>query len=529
METTSSDLNAGVGSRRHHSVSTASSSKYIPIPPGHYILPFHGSCPRCHHYHKAVEIRIKIHEDPSRTSHIHCEACQAKWLSFGGHNTCISLLSTQTAELDHVEQDFRSGLVDVVRSATGPTSLSSVPEILSSRAPSHEHPLRAHSSSAGQDVLRTTALTAEPIPTGRNEHSPNFLGPNNAPGMSFQTAPVTSAFTNKFKKPKIAFHRLIRKLEKRFPILDKLSRTRPAQSSKERKRAVKGKYKLPATEVEDDRDNLTPRAHVEPVANRSSAVDKTKEHLANACTPRKTASEAAALLNGYDKQEIRNMTHEERYAWIRQQITAFQCGCAHDCSCGPVVTPTPALMVNDSIQARIAPEEPLDTPETLRRRSHELLGLGSHFEPGTTFIPTGPLSISQSDTAVEGLIITSASRNSFLEGRSRTPQLERLPPPGSQQAFSRLDLNGVDGSVSMNSLAIAGAVRSAPVVGLSAASVAPVSPTFGSSEAPQLQAQQVLSAGGIDYRATRIHVPAPTPLLNGYHTSNEQDRDSAHS
>ena len=80
---------------RRDSASTTSSS----ISPGYYTLPIHGNCPRCHHRHRAANIRIS--RDSGRVSRVNCEKCGGRWLSFGGPNaTSISLLSSQTIDID---------------------------------------------------------------------------------------------------------------------------------------------------------------------------------------------------------------------------------------------------------------------------------------------------------------------------------------------------------------------------------------------------------------------------------------------
>jgi DNA-directed RNA polymerase subunit M/transcription elongation factor TFIIS len=93
-----------------------SHDQYEPLPEGRWTIAFQGNCPKCHHYNKALQVRVT--SDFSQVSYVHCERCQDKWVAFGGRNsTRTSLLSTTMTEADIVERGARYSLVDIVKLA----------------------------------------------------------------------------------------------------------------------------------------------------------------------------------------------------------------------------------------------------------------------------------------------------------------------------------------------------------------------------------------------------------------------------
>lgn len=119
------------GPTRRETASSVGSDQYTPLPAGHYLMEFHGSCPRCFHQHNAVRIKINVSRDPSKVSRVACENCHQSWVAFGGRNTTrISLLAARTIEPDPVEKEVRRTLINMVKSVTAIASpiLAEVPE-----------------------------------------------------------------------------------------------------------------------------------------------------------------------------------------------------------------------------------------------------------------------------------------------------------------------------------------------------------------------------------------------------------------
>jgi DNA-directed RNA polymerase subunit M/transcription elongation factor TFIIS len=129
---------SGNNSSRRGTASSVSSDLYQPLPVGHWLLRFHGSCPRCHHLHNAVKIKVEVSHDDRKVNHVRCDKCRQKWLALGGRNsTQISLLSTLTTTPDPVESEVRNALINMVKSATAVASpvLSDIPEVPFSEPP----------------------------------------------------------------------------------------------------------------------------------------------------------------------------------------------------------------------------------------------------------------------------------------------------------------------------------------------------------------------------------------------------------
>ena len=117
--------------------STSSSGSAKPLPPGHWTLPITGNCPRCHHYHKSVEIHIKSSSDSSHLADLDCENCHKLWLGSGSRNsTRVSLLSTATIDTPPMDTEFCTTLAHMVRSATRVAALSQpLPKIPEGKLP----------------------------------------------------------------------------------------------------------------------------------------------------------------------------------------------------------------------------------------------------------------------------------------------------------------------------------------------------------------------------------------------------------
>ncbi|EKG12243.1 hypothetical protein MPH_10650 [Macrophomina phaseolina MS6] len=81
--------------RRATNLSTASSAmSFGSLPSGTWDVRFHGSCPRCHHWHNKMTLRLS--RLPGVYSGVRCENCSYKWFGLGGNSTHTSLVSQQT-------------------------------------------------------------------------------------------------------------------------------------------------------------------------------------------------------------------------------------------------------------------------------------------------------------------------------------------------------------------------------------------------------------------------------------------------
>lgn len=146
---------------------SSSEGSYEPLPQGRWILGLHGNCPKCHHHHKAVQVKVKVNHDANQVNHVHCERCKAKWAAFGGQNTTrISLLSSLTEEPDGMDEQVRYSLIEMVRSATT-IALGAIPELVPSGQPV------SHYSASSHKATPTISQPSIPTTGGLPTDTPN--------------------------------------------------------------------------------------------------------------------------------------------------------------------------------------------------------------------------------------------------------------------------------------------------------------------------------------------------------------------
>ena len=114
---------------RQGTESTTSSMPFSQVPVGSWDTSLHGSCPRCHHWHNKVTLRVS--RNPGVFNGVRCEKCAHKWFGIGGNSTHTSLASQETMEIfDDNNSVVRSLLLQTMRnmSAVGSPTLAIVQE-----------------------------------------------------------------------------------------------------------------------------------------------------------------------------------------------------------------------------------------------------------------------------------------------------------------------------------------------------------------------------------------------------------------
>ncbi|KAF4301398.1 hypothetical protein GTA08_BOTSDO11489 [Botryosphaeria dothidea] len=98
MDASRQNPRASAPDRRATNLSTASSAmSFGSLPSGTWDVRFHGSCPRCHHWHNKMTLRLS--RLPGVYNGVRCENCSYKWFGLGGNSTHTSLVSQQTRTL----------------------------------------------------------------------------------------------------------------------------------------------------------------------------------------------------------------------------------------------------------------------------------------------------------------------------------------------------------------------------------------------------------------------------------------------
>lgn len=501
---------------RRDTQSTTSSETPPPlIPPGFYSLRLHGNCPRCHHSHKAAAIRIRISRD--HISPIDCKKCGSPWLALGGNNsTSLSLLSTQTIDLDPTDIGFRTTLIEMVRSlaAVGsPAALASVPE-LPSRGTSRQPSVRSSNR-----------------PTVRGDHQPSPVeGQHGASGhkLPLPLNPKSlnpeecSPAASKSKRALSFLSELKGRLKERFPIMRKLRLERFNRFTKKPKMTAKGMGKLPVFQPPIQYDQAA-----QPKPRKPSTILPNREHTEvlnrdeDGAYQKTEANNEAIDRFKRSKEKLKGMNHEQRAQWIREQISDVKCQCPRNCHCRRASTRT------DGSSHRM-PSIPSLSPVASqyiaqRRRSTELLGIGGFTEGFNDDHSTRPLSI-DSTTRMSSL---------QLPLPAQPTQRSRPPRPRSNPVGSRLreqlgqdadeDISSVDSARAVGSLAGTGRQDRDEYPALALPSM----PLDDEDLTTLVNGHQGSSAHVGNSAEDSITPSASTHHLSGYRTSDERTlRDS---
>jgi hypothetical protein len=330
---------------RQDTASSAGSNEYRPMLPGHWLLNFHGSCPRCHHQHNAVNIRVDVSRDPRKVSKVTCERCQQNWLAFGGRNsTRISLLSTTTTNPDVVESEVRNALISMVKSATAIASpiLTDIPETpFNDRANEYAGPSRVNS------VLRPVPATSMPISGRVSFHVPATRNSQDA---------YTTISTSRTKP--------------QFSIFRRSSLRRMFGFTKEQMVSAKAMGKRPVEEFGTSANS--PFVHSPIQAQTDHELKASGRYETPLTRPTARSEETSNFVAGLKNESLDTMDKMELVHWMRGKITEFK---SHRVA-SPSSTNSPTV---DTRSRTTQTELPPIPPTRLAHRSSiDLLGLGSH-------------------------------------------------------------------------------------------------------------------------------------------------------
>ncbi|CAO2652597.1 Nn.00g008800.m01.CDS01 [Neocucurbitaria sp. VM-36] len=472
------DPSAGIpsvtGLVRHDTTSTCGSAK--PIPKGRWKLDLSGNCPRCHHHHEFIQVQVRVSSDLDHVGEVYCDNCERLWLDFGRRNsTRLSLLSMKTIEPDPLEKAFHSTLVHMIRSATAVATLSStladIPE--SSSAGLTREPVPATSPRRGlQNMSQSVAsnVTAEPVAPLDNtaydqeaSSSTQPLAPRGGASLSKPHAAVTSQLVSRLRK----------KIREKFPMLETVRLSRWIKPTEEKGPSPSRYGKQPALETKPlPLIPTLPDSEDHDVENgaHTDAATETNHNAIDVCTPSTSAAEALEALKTLDQEAIKAMDPKQRTDWMRRQLTAFK---QHATPLHPSTVP---IMVNtgaqvDEIELPLAPSSPPS------RRHSALAFVGNNFgtfhywelfRASNVTLNGRPRSmsdtnLSEADTAVEGMSVTSTPRHILLESLQRDRRGSSSSRPHSiVQNWQQIRQNRAEARWSFDSAATGGAVRSIP-------------------------------------------------------------------
>ncbi|KAF1829507.1 hypothetical protein BDW02DRAFT_146588 [Decorospora gaudefroyi] len=338
LEPAHSPPSAGTLSRQD-TASSAGSHQYLPMPPGHWLLDFHGSCPRCHHQHNAVKIKVDVSHDTRKVCRIRCEGCRQNWFAFGGRNsTRISLLSTVTTDVDLVEKEVRSALISMAKSATAIASpiLSDIPE-----TSSHDRFQEHHGPSSADGGLRPAPGPSVLTPKRVSFHIPaTIAGQESRPDSS--TTQTTRA---------------------RLPMLRSSSIKRWFGFSKKPSMSAKAMGKRPVQTPGPPIDSLLDSDTEGALPVRETNVSSQADVLNDLSGKSK---EAIDFITGLKDDPLHTMDEKALTTWMRNKLTEFKSRSSH------------SFAANSITQTTRAELSEVPYPPPARRSSLDGLDLGSH-------------------------------------------------------------------------------------------------------------------------------------------------------
>lgn len=433
--------------------STTSSIPFSQVPTGSWDTFIHGSCPRCHHWHNKVTLRVS--RNPGVFNGIRCEKCAHKWFGIGGNSTHTSLASQETTDnFDESNSVVRSLLLQTMRdmSAVGSPTLAIVPEDPSSAtSPLSRHSLsRSHPGPSPVLSAPTDTQTANP-PTAilqvPQEGNIAILDsrPRSAPSVhkthsatQSQTKPSNSPSQGPRKSKKAFTKIMIRKIKNKIAKWRNHLRRSNRRSAQDPPAAVKPANPTPTQESRPvSPQQISPIEAQQPglaASNASQPEDNQPEGTPPAAIPYRTETgpqEPHRRTVVEFRDELPRLTHRERIARFRRTLTEQQtCTCNNNtcsCSCRQRLRPSSSLVPDNPLTdtASIYPSNPSEQPGL---SPHDLLFIGSGFGTGNQ---NGTYHRYSNGTTFSGITAVSGDSSHSMTATSGHDQITRARPlPG---------------------------------------------------------------------------------------------------
>ena len=434
--------------------STSSSIPFSQVPTGSWDTYIHGSCPRCHHWHNRVTLRVS--RNPGVFNGIRCEKCAHKWFGIGGNSTHTSLASQETTDnFDENSSVVRGLLLQTMRdmSAVGSPTLAIVQEDpsspLSRHSLSRHHPGPSSGPSPGpspgpsapdiQMANSPTTILQVPqegnttILDSRSHSTPSVHETHDA--TQIHTKPSNNSSQGPRKNKKNFFTRItIRGIKNKLDKWrDRLrGRRRSAQNPPA---AVKPADPTPMQETRPMSPRQTSPVEAQqpsPAAsNASQPEDNQPEGTPPAAIPDRTEIEPPeahkhTVLEFRD--ELPRLTHRERIARLRRTLTEQQtCTCNNNtcsCCCRLRLRPSSSV-VPDNPLVDTASVYPSNPSEESGPSPQDLLFIGSGFE----MPPARPYRYSNGTTLSGATAVSGESSRSMTvtSGHDQNTRARSLP------------------------------------------------------------------------------------------------------
>ena len=391
---------------RRESASSVESSQYLPLPQGRWLLNLQGSCPRCHHQHNAVKVKVKVTGARDKGSRVRCENCHVDWLALGGRaSTQISLLSSPTLSPDPSEKEVRSTLIAMVRSAIAfanpnltniTDSMRNTPSEYTERSPAGNEDSSIH------DPSRNTERVSFHIPAVRAQQE-KPVGSTSTKRPATDNGDESRAQRSPLKMRQRLSSVLRRSSVKRF----KASLKEPDRTTT----SLPPAQGTPAEEPLPSTTSLVQHSHTTSLVQHShETIDipgpSSPSHNGSR-SPDSTNSntEAATFIAGLERYPIT----ERNESWMRARLGEFRALRASS------LTLASSISTNGGTQLTL--DEVLNLPHTRQhdQYSQQVLGLGSHlgYFDGFYTVDNPRRSISISERTSEAITAVDDSNGTF--------------------------------------------------------------------------------------------------------------------
>lgn len=406
--------------RRATELSTASSAmSFGSIPSGTWDVSFHGSCPRCHHWHNKMTLRLS--RLPGVYNGVRCEKCSYKWFGLGGNSTHTSLVSQQTRTLTFASDlsgyasttspgDATAGTSALVTRLHSMGALASpfitncsVPQMPENDQEGEARPasrLRAYiSPSSGRDASSLLSKHSSRSSRGRREQAqpPEQVdpasGPGQAQGDTGKDSPKIRGLTTRIKgKLKAVLFRL------RQVKAIRRARRRASCNSVETSRATTTENSRPLSvstkqSRHTNRQALPSQHNQTPILSPQSPAEAAPRPLLRRQSAPEPELQPRSLRSDHGEHSYQkpfslekrptDPQRDEHIQEIRRAKTIAaqrsRCECPVDCYCK---RPTSSLIPDNPLTDRASlvgldlaqPQGPY-----ISRHSTDLAGIGSHF------------------------------------------------------------------------------------------------------------------------------------------------------
>ena len=298
-------------------------------------IPFHGSCPRCHHFHIGFPFTFSL--DPDEHTRLQCEHCQHKIFGLGRRSTQTTLASVESghafspAVCGHHSQQQPDRATDTLNTGRGRTSPS--------RSLSRSH---SQEPTPGIGIYNDVQAGLDPLDSGAQRLSPSGFPPGQPPP---QYQPAQSGTRGRMRGIRERFTRRLRPRPREwqsprfgirvviqpFSVEPQTSQARTGTSPSQENSQI---HYESMDDIEATGTPVLSAAQAPPVqrvasgASMSAATPDTASNYYNGRN-----NESGALAADHVKDKHSRLRAQRRKRTREMENTTRRCECTQACSC----------------------------------------------------------------------------------------------------------------------------------------------------------------------------------------------------